>query len=230
MGASNKVKTIFTWVNLLRFLSLALLSVLIASMLIFYRHKINPADLQQFIRSLGTLGPLIFILAYAIAVISFVPGSILTLTGGLLFGPVLGTLYNITGAVLGATGSFVISRFIAHDWIQKMMSKKLKIIAKAISEEGWRVVAMLRLVPLVPFNMLNYLLGVTSIRIWHYVSASAVFMLPGCFAYTYLGYVGLEAASGAEGWVRKLLFALALLGLVIFLPHIITRFRKQWIL
>ena len=210
-----------------RFISLfALIAVVIAIFLLF-REDLNPESLRVHVTNLGVFGPVIFIFIYALATVSFIPGSILTLSGGLLFGPYYGTLYNLIGATLGATGAFLMARYIAHDWIAKKSGKKLQPLLNGIKEEGWRFVAFVRLVPLIPFNLLNYALGLTEIRLSQYVIASSIFMLPGCIAYTYLGHVGAEAASGKEGLIQKGLLALAILAAVAFLPRIIKRIRGK---
>jgi rhodanese-related sulfurtransferase len=100
-----------------------------------------------------------------------------------------------------------------------------------VAREGWRFVAFTRLVPIFPFNLLNYALGATPIRFLPYLLASAVCMLPGTAAYTYLGYLGREAAGGAEGLVHKGLLGLALLAVALFLPSLVRRLRQpklQW--
>jgi len=96
-------------------------------------------------------------------------------------------------------------------------------LIEGVEKEGWRFVAFVRLVPLLPFNLLNYALGLTRIQLAHYVIASYVFMLPGALAYTYLGYAGREAIAGGEGMLTKALGALALLAAVAFLPRLVRR-------
>jgi hypothetical protein len=98
-------------------------------------------------------------------------------------------------------------------------------LIRGVEEEGWRFVAFVRLVPLFPFNLVNYAFGLTRIGLSEYVLASFVFMAPGAVAYTYLGYAGLEAASGRAGAIHKALVALALLAAVAFLPRLVRRFR-----
>ena len=162
---------------------------------------------------------------YAIATVFFMPGSVLTLAGGAIFGPVLGTIYNLTGATLGATLAFVISRYLASDWAQRKAGGRLKQLKEGVEAEGWRFVAFVRLVPLFPFNLLNYALGLTRIKLSHYLIASYLCMLPGAVAYTYLGYAGREAVAGGEGMIQKGLLALALLAVIAFLPRLIRRLR-----
>ena len=208
-----------------RFIFLIAVITFVLVMLFLFREQINPELLRMRVAKLGIYGPLVFILIYAIATVSFMPGSVLTITGGLLFGPYLGTLFNIIGATLGATGAFLMARYIAGDWAIKKSGPRLQPLLEGIKEEGWRFVAFVRLVPFIPFNLLNYALGLTQIRLSQYIIASSIFMLPGCIAYTYLGHVGAEAAAGKEGLIQKGLLALAILAIVAFLPRIIKRIR-----
>lgn len=189
----------------------------------YYKSYINAENIGLLTARAGVWAPLIFGLIYAVATVLFLPGSVLTLAGGAMFGPVWGTAINLTGAMLGATISFLIARYAASDWVSGKVSGKLKSIYDGVEREGWRFVAFTRLVPLFPFNALNYALGLTRIRLSHYVAASLIFMLPGAFAYTYLGYAGKEAVAGGEGVVGKIMIALALLAIVSFLPRVIKR-------
>lgn len=193
---------------------------------LLYRDRLDVAALEQWVQSAGLAAPLLFMLVYAIAAVFFLPGSVLTLAGGALFGPVLGTFYNLTGATLGALLAFLVARYLASDWVAQRAGGRLKQLIAGVEEEGWRFVAFTRLVPLFPFNLLNYALGLTRIRLWHYLLATYVCMLPGAFAYTYLGYAGREAVAGGEGLIQKGLLALALLATVAFLPRLVSRWRK----
>jgi uncharacterized membrane protein YdjX (TVP38/TMEM64 family) len=163
---------------------------------------------------------------YALATVLFLPGSLLTIAGGALFGPVWGSFYSLTGATLGATLAFLVARYLASDWVARKAGGRMKQLIEGVEAEGWRFVAFVRLVPFFPFNLLNYALGLTRIRLVHYVVASYLCMLPGAVAYTYLGYAGREAAAGSEGAIRKALLALGLLALVVFLPSLIRRLRR----
>jgi uncharacterized membrane protein YdjX (TVP38/TMEM64 family) len=157
----------------------------------------------------------------------FLPGSILTLVGGALFGPVWGTFYNLTGATLGAVLAFLIARYLAAGWVQARAGGLLGRLVQGVEAEGWRFVAFTRLVPLFPFNLLNYALGLTRIPFLHYLIASYLCMLPGALAYTWLGYAGREAAGGGEGLIQKGLVGLALLAGLAFLPRLIARLRQK---
>jgi len=183
------------------------------------RQHIDSAALEQWIHNAGVLGPLVFMFIYALATVLFFPGSVLTLAGGALFGPVLGTFYNLTGATLGATLAFLVARYLASQWVEKKTAGRLKHLKEGVESEGWRFVAFVRLVPIFPFNLLNYALGLTRIKLWHYVVASYICMLPGAIAYTYLGYAGREAIAGSEGLIQKALIALALLAVAAYIPR-----------
>ncbi len=190
-----------------------------------YRDLLDPQALERWVREAGSTAPLLFMAVYALGTVLFFPGSVLTLAGGAIFGPVWGTVYNLTGATIGAVIAFLAARYLAQEWVTRRSGGFLKKLLDGVDAEGWKFVAFVRLVPLFPFNLLNYALGLTRFSLWHYVLASYVFMLPGAIAYTYLGYAGREAVAGGEGLIQKSLLALALLSIVAFLPHFIKRLR-----
>ena len=208
-----------------RLIRLLLLFTLIAGtgLAIAFRSELDAASLEQWMQEAGPAAPFIFIAIYALGSVLFLPGSVLTLAGGALFGPVLGTLYNLTGATAGALLAFLTARYLASEWVERKTEGRLKQIMDGVESEGWRFVAFVRLVPIFPFNLLNYALGLTRIRLSHYVVASYFCMFPGALAYTYLGYVGREAIKGTEGIIQKGLLAVGLLALVVFIPRFVRR-------
>lgn len=189
------------------------------------RESLDPAALERWLAGIGPAAYPLFIAVYAAATVLFFPGAVLTLAGGALFGPVWGTVLNLTGATLGATLAFLVARYLAADWVAARSGDRLRKLIAGVEGEGWRFVAFVRLVPLFPFNLLNYALGLTRIPLLHYVVASLLCMLPAGAAYTYLGYAGREAAAGSEGLIRKGLVALALLAVVALLPRLVRRLR-----
>ncbi len=205
---------------------LTIILLLTISVSIYYRDKFNVEILQQWIDGAGWWAPFAFILIYIIATVLFLPGSVLTLAGGAMFGPVIGTLCNITGASIGAAISFLISRYLASDWVSRRSGGTLKKLMTGVETEGWRFVAFVRLVPVFPFNLLNYALGLTKIRFIEYFIATFIFMLPGAIAYTYVGFAGREALSGGDGFINKILIAIALLAVVMFLPRIVKAMKN----
>ncbi|MBI4995550.1 MAG: VTT domain-containing protein [Rhodocyclales bacterium] len=190
------------------------------------RDRFDAAALQAWVEGAGLAGPLVFMVLYALATVLFLPGSVLTLAGGALFGPVWGTLWNLTGATLGAVLAFLIARYLGADWVTRRAGPRLARLNDGVAGEGWRFVAFVRLVPAFPFNVLNYALGLTRIPFPAYVLATWVFMLPGALAYTWLGYAGREALGGGD-LVRNGLIALALLSAVAFLPRFVRKLREK---
>jgi uncharacterized membrane protein YdjX (TVP38/TMEM64 family) len=153
--------------------------------LALHRELFTVDRLEQELHRFGRWAPIWFVGLYALSTVLFVPGSVLTLAGGVLFGPIWGTLWNLTGATLGATLAFVTARYVASDWVTGRAGERLARLIRGVEEEGWRFVAFVRLVPLFPFNLVNYAFGLTRIRLGEYVLASFVCMAPGAIAYTY---------------------------------------------
>ncbi len=189
------------------------------------RQHFDAGAVMRGIAELGAWAPLAFMGLYVAATVVFLPGSILGLAGGALFGPLWGAVYTLVAATAGATLAFLAARYVASDWVARKAGGRLKQLIEGVEAEGWRFVAFVRLVPLFPFNLLNYALGLTRIRLLDYVLASLVCMAPGTIAYTYLGYAGREALAGGEAMVRKGLIALGLLALAAFLPRLVRRLR-----
>lgn len=157
----------------------------------------------------------------------FFSGALLGLAGGALFGPIWGTVWNLLGATLGATIAFLLARGIAGRWVAQHLGGLLRRLVDGVGAEGWRFVALMRLVPLVPFNLLNYALGLTSISLPVYVLASLVCMLPGTIAYTWLGYAGRSAAAGDMSALRYGLVGLGVLAVIAFVPRLLRRLRVK---
>lgn len=211
-----------------RIARLALFGLLVLAVVIAlaYRDRIDVAALELWLEGQGAAAPFAFVAFYVLATVLFLPGSVLTLAGGALFGPVAGTAYSLIGATIGATAAFLIARYVAGDWVARKAGGRLKTLIDGVEAEGWRFVAFVRLVPVFPFNLLNYALGLTRIPLGHYVVASFVCMFPGALAYTWLGYAGRAAAEGSENMIQIILLALALLAVALFLPKLIKRWRQ----
>jgi uncharacterized membrane protein YdjX (TVP38/TMEM64 family) len=179
---------------------------------------------------LGPWAPAAFVLGYAVATVAFVPGSLLTLTAGAVFGLVWGTVYAWTGATLGAGAAFLIARYCARGWVERKLEGKPRFqeLDRSIGRDGGKIVALLRLAPIFPFVLLNYALGLTRVRFVHYLWACLA-MVPGTLLYVYYGYVGRQALAGAgEGktvwdWVLLGVGLLAVLAVTV----IITRKARR---
>lgn len=194
--------------------------------------------LQTIVASLGPWGPVVFGLAYVLAALLFIPGSALTLTSGVLFGPLWGTATVSVSSTMAAAIAFLIARYLAREKVAEQARKypKFAAIDEAIGKGGPRIVALLRLSPAVPFSLGNYLYGLTSIRFWPYVLASAIFMLPGTFMYAYLGHagqVGLSAAAGARAqrtpgeWALLVIGLLATIAVTIYVTRLARRAIRE---
>ncbi|HEY5742861.1 MAG TPA: TVP38/TMEM64 family protein [Terrimicrobiaceae bacterium] len=162
--------------------------------------------LEAFNQWVGNLGPwsiAIFIGAYVLATVLLLPGSVLTIGAGFVFGLGWGLFAVSIGSTLGAASAFLISRFVAREKVEAMARENENFfrIDRAIGAQGAKLILLLRLSPLIPFNISNYLYGLTAVKFWPYVLASWIGMLPGTLLYVYLGAAGkagLQAASGAD--------------------------------
>ena len=154
-------------------------------------------DFSDWICQFGLFGAVIFIAVYAVAAVLFLPGSVFTIAAGLVYGMVAGTAVALTGATIGASLAFLAGRYLFRRRIEKYASgnERFAAVDQAIGEHGWKVVGLLRLSPLIPYNASNYFYGITSIRFWPFLLASLVGMLPGAFLYAYLGAIGRAGLS-----------------------------------
>ncbi|MCP3986191.1 MAG: TVP38/TMEM64 family protein [bacterium] len=164
----------------------------------FLGDSIEPFKL--WVAGLGALGPIVFVLGYAVAVVGFAPASILTLAAGGIFGLAHGVVYVFFAATLGSTAAFLVARYLARSAIEKRIEAEPRFAAidRAIGNEGRKIVFLLRLTPAIPFNLLNYALGLTKVSLTDYLVAGFG-MIPGTFLYVYLGYLATETAAAAGG-------------------------------
>jgi uncharacterized membrane protein YdjX (TVP38/TMEM64 family) len=154
----------------------------------------------QWVEAQGALGPLVFVVAYAAAVVAFVPASLLTLGAGAIFGVAQGVAYVFVAASIGACAAFLLSRYAARGIVEERLrgNEKFAAIDRAVGEQGRKIVLLLRLSPVFPFNLLNYALGLTRVRFSDY--ALACFgMLPGTLLYVYSGKLAGDVAALAGG-------------------------------
>ncbi len=168
----------------------------------FFYQQHAPAIID-WIDSLGLLAPVFFLLLYCMATIFLLPTMVLTLAGGALFGPVVGTLFNWVGASLGAACAFCISRYLVFDRMASMKNARLNKLIKGVENQGWKFVALARLVPIIPFNLVNYGLGVTRIKLSHYLIATTIFLIPAEIVFTYCGYAGMDILIHPKGFYKN---------------------------
>lgn len=198
-------------------ISRIVLALLIAAgtvALAFYHESFTPSGVVDWVAGHAPWSAVVFVFAYALSSVFLLPGSIPTLVGGALFGPVLGTALNLMGATLGATLSFATGRYLAHDLVRRHAGPRVTALLQGSEQQGWRLVAFLRLAPVFPYFVVNYALGLTHLRAWTYIWASLVFMLPGTAAFTYLGWAGLASITDSDKLVH-LIVASAVVGVVI---------------
>jgi len=152
------------------------------------------------VNRLGAWGPLVFIAGYALATVAFLPGSVLTLAGGAIFGIGWGVVYVFVAAVLGSCAAFLVSRYVARAAIERRVAGNQRFVAidRAVAAEGRKIVFLLRLSPVFPFTLLNYALGLTRVRFLDYLIA-APGMLPGTLLYVYYGKLAGDVAALAGG-------------------------------
>jgi len=158
----------------------------------------------EWTRGLGAWGPVFVAVFYVVACILFLPGSALTLGAGFLFGVPVGLLCAWTGATVGACAAFLVGRTLARDWVARRVTGNAKFAAidEAVGKEGFKIVFLLRLSPVFPFNLLNYALGLTKVSFKNYAIASMIGMLPGGLMYVYFGSAARSLADVAAGNVE----------------------------
>lgn len=207
--------------------------VLIAGLIILGRIFDVPTYLRmamEWIRDLGFVGVFVFIGLYATTTVLLVPGSIPTLAAGAIFGIVQGTIYVSLGSTLGATLAFFVGRYLARDWVASKLASKPKFAAidEAIGREGWKIIGLLRLSPVVPFSLSNYFYGITKVKPIGYILASWVGMLPGTVMYVYIGgLLGMAAAGNGTMTTGQWVMMAVGLAATVAVTILITRVAKK---
>lgn len=173
------------------------------------------SQVEGVLRKLGPWGPIGLAGVYVVATVLLAPASVLTLAAGALFGLWTGFVTVSLASTTGATLAFLIARYLARARVERLIARRpaLKAVDRAIAEGGWRIVALLRLSPAVPFNIQNYFYGLTPIRLRTYVLASWIAMMPGTFMYVYIGHI-TGAAVGGRTTRSPMEWVLLLAGLV----------------
>ncbi|MBE9230912.1 TVP38/TMEM64 family protein [Cuspidothrix issatschenkoi LEGE 03284] len=200
-------------------------------------------DIQQILQStiIGfnnqvNISPIAFIFIYNLGTLLFIPGSLLTLKGGYLFGLFWGSIYVLIAALLGAILSFLIGRYLSRNWVYKQLEKhpKFKLIDHAVGKEGWKIVLLTRLSPVFPFNLLNYGFGVTQVSVKDYILGS-LGILPGTIMYVYMGSLAVNitmittSSQLISSEVQIWQFIMQLIGLIatIFTTVYITKISQK---
>ena len=189
------------------------------------------------VQGLGVWGPVAYIAGYVLATVLFAPGVILTLASGVIFGLFWGTVYTVIGATLGAACSFLIARYLARGFVERRLADRprFQAIDRAVGRQGFKIVFLMRLSPVFPYNLLNYALGLTRVRFSDYLLA-CVGMIPGTILYVYYGKAlgslaavasGAEVQKGAEFWVFLGLGLVATIVVTTYITRIAGRALRQ---
>ncbi len=191
----------------------------------------------DWIAGLGALAPVAFIAIYIAACVAFVPGSILTIGAGVIFGVVRGSIYVSIASTLGATAAFLVGRYLAREWVSARLegNAKFRAIDEAVGMEGWKIVVLTRLSPVFPFNLLNYAYGLTRVTLRDYFFASWAGMIPGTILYVYIGSLGGDLARAAEGgagrtparWALTAVGFIATVAVVVYATRIGARALRE---
>lgn len=200
-----------------------LIGVVIAAQYLHLEQYLDQERLRRFGASHGVLLPLIYLAVWTVGPL-FLPGLPITLAGGVLFGPLWGVIYTAIGSTLGAGLVFLVARYLARDWVAgKLAGARLASLDEQVARQGWKIVAITRLVPVFSFSLLNYAFGLTRISFWPYLAATFVCMLPSTIAYVYFSsnIVGLLQGKISSG----LIIGVILIILVSLIP-VIYKWRK----
>lgn len=229
----KRLSMAFHWSSFLKFTFLLLLIAAIATACFTLPvEKMLKNFLIWIEQDLGPWGPLVLAVAYIPLTVLAVPASVLTLGGGYLFGLPVGFVADSIGATIGAAAAFLLGRTIGRSFVISKLKDypQFRAVAIAIRKSGFKIVLLLRLVPLLPFNMLNYLLSVTPVSIWEYMLASWLGMMPITFALVYVGTTLKDISDVTHGWgeFSKTRWAMIILGLLVsvFLIICVTRVAK----
>lgn len=213
-------------------LYLAMIIVVLVSIRYFHVQDFLKQALDR-VGHLGWWGVIVFIAIYILATVLFVPGSVLTLGAGAVFGVVWGSIYVSIASTLGATCAFLVGRYLARDAIARKIdgNERFAAIDRAVANEGWKIVGLTRLSPVFPFTLLNYAFGLTRVKLGHYMVASWIGMMPGTVMYVYLGSLA-KAASGERTrttgeWVLYGVGLLATIVVTIFVTRIARKALTQ---
>ena len=222
-SAASKIRSRWRWV----LYTAVAVAIVLAVKYFHVQHLLKEA--LDWIGKLGPWGPVIFVGIYVVATVFFVPGSVLTLGAGAVFGVALGSVCVSISATLGATAAFLVGRYLARDAVARKVERNERFAAidRAVADEGWKIVFLTRLSPVFPFTLLNYAFGLTRVRLSHYALASWIGMMPGTVMYVYLGSlvnVGAGHRQRTVGeWVLYGVVLLATIAVTVF----VTRLAKK---
>lgn len=211
--------------NWIKWLMLTILAIGLLVVVLNWK-SLNPEQVKSWVEQAGIWAPVLFILMFALSALLMIPATVMVLTGSILFGPWWGSFYNLTGATLGAVLAFLVARYIARDWAMKKSGKKMRSIMESASREGWKFILVIRLTGF-PYFVLNYMLGVAPVRLWHFIIGTCLGLAPSMTAVTFAGHSGFDALSGGENPVQKIGLAIAAIGVAVLIPILIKIIRNS---
>ena len=231
MRATAKMTTKHRYLSRFGILVVVLAGLITAAL--FLPLKEYVISVLEWTQTLGWWGTFFMAAFYIVACVLLLPGGIITLAAGFLFGVVTGTITVSIGSTLGASAAFLVGRTFARDWVRRKVSgrPKFEAIDRAVGEQGFKIVLLTRLSPIFPFNIQNYAYGLTGVKLWKYTLASWIGMLPGTVAYVYIGS-GLrsltEVATGQTegGWVQRVFFWGGMVATVVVMV-VVTRIAQK---
>ena len=187
---------------------------------------LEPQTLRTWVQGCGALAPAVYMCIYAVAPALFLPGLPITIAGGILFGPFWGVVYTIIGSTLGACLAFLVSRYLAREWVEeRLRSPRWRRLDEEVEKHGWKIVAFTRLIPLFPFNLLNYAFGLTGIGFRQYAVATFLCMLPACIAFIVFSSSLLDLIRGRVS--LTFVIGLVLVALVSMSPLFYRRYKAK---
>jgi uncharacterized membrane protein YdjX (TVP38/TMEM64 family) len=219
---NNKKGSVVKLIIFLLFLAVVIIAVKTSGV----SQIMDQQTLRTWIAGYGSLAPIIYMCVYTIAPALFLPGLPITLVGGVVFGPFWGVVYTIIGSTAGACSAFLVSRYLAREWVAgQLVSPRWKRLDEGVEKHGWKVVAFTRLVPLFPFNLLNYAFGLTKIGFRDYTAATFLCMLPACIAFVVFSSSLLDVIRGKVS--LAFIFGIALIVLVSLFPLLYRRYKAK---
>jgi uncharacterized membrane protein YdjX (TVP38/TMEM64 family) len=218
-----------------------ILIVGLVAIAIVIAQQFNLPELLQisfvWVKSLGVIGAIVFVAIYNLATLLFVPGSLLTIKGGCLFGVFWGSVCVLIAATLGAIWAFLLGRYLSRDWVCRQIGKnpKFQALDRAVAKEGWKIVLLTRLSPVFPFNLLNYFFGVTQVSLKDYILGS-LGMIPATVMYVYIGSLAddlimsdrpVTTETQTIQWTIRIVGLIATIAVTIYMTRLAKKAMNQ---
>lgn len=173
-------------------------------------------DFRNWLNGHPVLAPVLYMVVYVVGVLAFMPGSVMTLVGGAVFGFLWGFVYTSVASTVAAGGAFLIARYFASDWVERRAGKRMEKLQVGIEQEGWKFIVITRMIPFFPYNLLNYMFGLTRIHYWTYLVLTWACMIPGTVAYVYAGHaVGVTFSNETPAVLNQYILLSSAVGVVL---------------